>query len=127
MSENIIKQTKDDKKFLIMAHRGFWGGNVIQNTRQAAITAKKAGADIIEVDVCRSADGVYYLFHKLVVRMLLDVDKEFEEVTSEEIDFSVTQFKWTKIWLPSRKVRRLSRLASNKLYCKYRSNVRLLK
>ncbi len=86
MSENIIKQTKDDKKFLIMAHRGFWGGNVIQNTRQAAITAKKAGADIIEVDVCRSADGVYYLFHKLVVRMLLDVDKEFEEMTSEEID-----------------------------------------
>ena len=46
MSENIIKQTKDDKKFLIMAHRGFWGGNVIQNTRQAAITAKKAGAGV---------------------------------------------------------------------------------
>lgn len=86
MSENIIKQTKNDKKFLIMSHRGFWGGNVIQNTRQAAITAKKAGADIIEVDVCRSSDGVYYLFHKLSVRMLLNVDKEFEEMTSEEID-----------------------------------------
>ncbi|XJS10746.1 glycerophosphodiester phosphodiesterase family protein [Aerococcaceae bacterium WGS1372] len=69
-----------------MSHRGFWGGNVIQNTRQAALVAVKAGADIVEVDICRSSDGVYYLFHKHAVRMLLNVDKEFEEMTSKEID-----------------------------------------
>lgn len=69
-----------------MSHRGFWGGNVIQNTRQAAIVAVKAGADIVEVDVCRSSDGVYYLFHKHAARMLLNVDQPFEELHSEEID-----------------------------------------
>lgn len=86
MSEHIINKTKNKQKFLIMSHRGFWGGNVIQNTRQAAKAAKKAGADIIEIDICRSKDGEYYLFHKKAVRMLLNVDKEFEDMTSEEID-----------------------------------------
>lgn len=86
MSENIVNKTKNKKDFLIMSHRGFWGGNVVQNTRQAATVAVKAGADIVEMDVCRSSDGVYYLFHKHAVRMLLDVDKEFEEMSSQEID-----------------------------------------
>lgn len=86
MNDNIVNKLKNKKEFLIMSHRGFWGGNIIQNTRQAAIVAVKAGADIVEIDICRSSDGVYYLFHKHAVRMLLNVDKEFEEMSSHEID-----------------------------------------
>lgn len=74
--------------FLIMAHRGMWGGNIIENTRQAAIAAKAAGADIIEVDVCRSADGVYYLFHNGHGNemRLLDLPSDFTTYASTVID-----------------------------------------
>ncbi|MDK6233522.1 glycerophosphodiester phosphodiesterase family protein [Aerococcus sp. UMB10185] len=73
--------------FLIMAHRGFWGGNVIQNTRQAAVLAKRTGADVVEVDVCRSSDGVYYLFHNENEASLLGIlGKDFSELPSSLID-----------------------------------------
>lgn len=73
--------------FLIMAHRGFWGGNVIQNTRQAASLAKRAGADVIEIDVCRSCDGVYYLFHNANEPTLLGIlSRDFSDLPSTLID-----------------------------------------
>lgn len=84
-----MTQTKLNKDFLIMAHRGFWGGNVIQNTRQAAIFAVKSGADIVEIDVCRSKDGEYYLFHDGNERLLLGLETHFSKLSSEEIDSTV--------------------------------------
>ena len=78
-----------EKAFLIMAHRGTWGGNVIENTRQAAELAVRSGADIVELDVCRSADGVFYLYHDGYEAQLLGVDKTFMKLTSAEIDAMV--------------------------------------
>lgn len=71
--------------FLIIAHRGLWGGNVIQNTRQAAQLAKRTGADIIEVDISRSSDGIYYLFHDESSPCLLQNKLTLGELTSSEI------------------------------------------
>lgn len=78
--------TKLKQPFLIMSHRGFWGGNIIENTRQSAMLAKRAGADIIEVDVCRSNDGVYYLFHDGGEADLLAKDLHFHKWQSVELD-----------------------------------------
>ena len=72
--------------FLIMSHRGVWGGNVIQNTRQAAQLAKRAGADIVEVDISRSSDGTYYLFHDESSPYLLQSKLTLGELTSGEVD-----------------------------------------
>lgn len=85
MKNKFTEQLKH-KEFLIMDHRGFWGGNIIQNTRQATTLSFMAGADIVEIDVCRTSDGEYYLFHDGNEQVLLGEDKHFTEWTSEEID-----------------------------------------
>lgn len=72
-------------RFLIISHRGVWGGNVIQNTRQAAQLAKRAGADIIEIDISRSLDGIYYLFHPAAGPYLLQDEIVLGDLTSSEI------------------------------------------
>ena len=47
----------------IAAHRGTAGGNIPCNTLPAYELALRDGADIIELDVARSADGVLLCFH----------------------------------------------------------------
>ncbi|AMB98718.1 hypothetical protein AWM75_01325 [Aerococcus urinaehominis] len=87
VQKNAFNSLLNHRDFLIIAHRGFWGGNIIQNTRQAAILAKRAGADVVEVDVCRSQDGVYYLFHNGHENQLLGLgNQDFSQFTSGEID-----------------------------------------
>src|SRR5699024_217133 len=85
MTNKFVDELKR-KKYLIMDHRGFWGGNIIQNTRGAAMLSFMAGADIVEVDVCRTIDGEYYLFHDGNEKVLLGEDKHFSKWTSEEIN-----------------------------------------
>lgn len=50
-------------KTLVCAHRGVSGGNVPCNTLAAFSAALDQGADMIELDVTKSADGVYFVFH----------------------------------------------------------------
>lgn len=73
--------------FYIIAHRGLWGGNIIQNTREAAELSIRAGADIIEIDICKSKDGVYYLFHNGMEKYLLGTEEPLQNITSKTIDF----------------------------------------
>lgn len=86
MKNYVFENLLVEKGFLIMVHRGLWGGNIIQNTRQAAQLAMKAGADIVEVDVCRSKDGEYYLFHNGNEKYLLGVEVDFSQLESSQID-----------------------------------------
>src|SRR6478735_6344991 len=47
---------------LVVAHRGVW--NVApENSLSAIEAAIHAGADIVEIDVRRSADGVFFVIH----------------------------------------------------------------
>ncbi|WP_114855382.1 glycerophosphodiester phosphodiesterase family protein [Brachybacterium sp. YJGR34] len=48
---------------LVIAHRGTSLGSAPDNTVHAAIGAVRSGADVVELDVLASADGVPYLFH----------------------------------------------------------------
>lgn len=75
-----------DVNFYIVAHRGVWAGNIVQNTKEAAQLAQQAGADIVEIDVCRSKDGEYYLFHDGAEMDLLGVATPFDQLASAEID-----------------------------------------
>ncbi|GLI30189.1 MULTISPECIES: glycerophosphodiester phosphodiesterase family protein [Brachybacterium] len=48
---------------LVITHRGTTLGSFPDNTVRAAIAALRSGTDVVEVDVIRSTDGEYYLFH----------------------------------------------------------------
>ena len=60
--ENQIRE-KAKKHILIAAHRGTAGGNLPCNTLAAYEAALRQGADIVELDVSRSADGELFVFH----------------------------------------------------------------
>lgn len=49
--------------FLIVAHRGQFKGNIIENSIEAMILAINLKADIVELDLMSSIDGILYLFH----------------------------------------------------------------
>lgn len=99
--------------YLIMSHRGFWGGNVIENSIESSILAVKAGADIVEVDVCRTSNGHYYLFHDGSELRLLNLNENFKTLSSATVDQTIllnslgvpSGYKVTKLadflaWLP---------------------------
>lgn len=48
---------------LIAAHRGKFGAQIPENTLESCEFALRLGADILEVDVCRTKDGALVLFH----------------------------------------------------------------
>lgn len=48
---------------LVCAHRGFSAGNIPCNTTAAFRAALNCGADIIELDVAKSRDGEFFVFH----------------------------------------------------------------
>ena len=72
----------------IAAHRGSCGGNIPPNTIIAYETALCQGAIILEADVARSADGVFYMFHTGSgnEKYYLGIDCAFENLTSRELD-----------------------------------------
>lgn len=55
--------TKQLHSIQVAAHRGTAGGNIPCNTLPAYELALRDGADIIELDVARSADGALLCFH----------------------------------------------------------------
>lgn len=81
-----LLQTIQDKKVLIAAHRGTWGGNIIQNTIGAYETSLLSGAHIIEVDVVQSTDGDFFAFHTGQEPGLLRIEKNLKEMTTAEIE-----------------------------------------
>ncbi|WP_243343690.1 glycerophosphodiester phosphodiesterase family protein [Anaerococcus sp. AGMB09787] len=83
-NSKLIEKIKE-KKFLITAHRGVWGGNICQNTSYSSKLAKKMGADIVEIDIGRSKDNKYYAFHTSEEKSIFNVDQKFENLESEVI------------------------------------------
>lgn len=80
-----LAQVRAQKKVLIAAHRGTWGGNIIQNTIPAYENALRNGADMIEVDVARSTDGEFFAFHTGQEPGLLRINRKLSEMSSAEI------------------------------------------
>ena len=73
------------KKILIVAHRGAFGGNIPCNTLTSYEIALKQGADMIEIDVEMSADGKLYIFHPGMEPHHLYHMEHIRHMTSEEI------------------------------------------
>ena len=82
----LINKAFLDKKVLIAAHRGAWGGNIIENTIPSFRLALEMGADMFECDVSKSTDGVLYAFHDGYEKRILGVDANIESLSSSEIN-----------------------------------------
>ncbi|WP_176330360.1 glycerophosphodiester phosphodiesterase family protein [Oceanobacillus rekensis] len=75
-----------EKPFLIASHRGSISGNIIENTIPSMIAAYLSGSDIVEIDVVKSTDGKFYLFHDGNEQRLLRTSKNIIQMKSEEIE-----------------------------------------
>lgn len=74
-----------NNKVLIAAHRGTFGGNIIQNTITAYENAIKHGADIIEIDVTKTIDGQFVAFHTGEEPFLLGTHIPLASMTLEQV------------------------------------------
>lgn len=75
-------------RVLLAAHRGVSGGNIPCNTMAAFEIALRQGADIMELDVQRSADGQLFVFHEGKEDPHLNAYKNFiKENTAEAIRY----------------------------------------
>ncbi len=81
-----IWELRQNKGILIAAHRGTCGGNVIQNTYLAYENALQHGADMVEMDVVLSTDGIFYALHDGEEGRVLNVDKDIRKMSSKEIE-----------------------------------------
>lgn len=81
-----LSQKLAQKKCLIAAHRGSWGGNITQNTVGAYKAALQMGADIVETDVTATTDGVLYSFHDGNEQRVLGVEKSIRQMDSKEVE-----------------------------------------
>lgn len=76
----------------IVAHRGA-PEDAPENTVPAFEEAVEAGADMVEVDVQLSADGVPFLFHDDTPERTTDVD----EVFPDRVEDPITSFTWDEL------------------------------
>lgn len=74
------------QKVLIAAHRGVAGGNIPCNSIPGFQAALRQGADIIELDVAKSRDGVLYVFHPGMEPVFLRSDRYICDMDSGEVD-----------------------------------------
>lgn len=86
MNERLDKLI-ESKDFLIVAHRGQWQGDIIENTINAGKVAHMSGAEIYELDVAQSLDGRFFGFHTGNEKRLTGD----ESLNLEELNFSEIQ------------------------------------
>lgn len=81
---NLLKAAKE-KKVLLVAHRGVCGGNIPCNSLQTFRAAINQGADIVELDVDRSADGELFIQHPGMERVHLRIPHSIRNYNSAEV------------------------------------------
>lgn len=81
---DLLKMAKD-KRVLLAAHRGVCGGNIPCNSIQAFKAALNAGADIIELDVDSSSDGVLFIQHPKMEKVHIGVQASIRSYPADMV------------------------------------------
>ena len=81
-----LREAFSQKQVLIASHRGVSGGNILENTIPAFRNALLQGADIVELDVCPSTDGVLYVYHDGYEPFHFGTSTNLRRMTSAQID-----------------------------------------
>ena len=66
----------------VVAHRGIWR-DAPENSLAAIEAAIRAGCDVVEIDVRRSADGGLFLLHDRTLQRMAGIDETPEALSSE--------------------------------------------
>ena len=86
---DFTKSIREIKKLLgrplIAAHRGVCGANIPCNTLAAYKIAINQGAEVVEIDVSKSKDGKYFVFHPGMEPEFIRCGKYLSDMTAEEI------------------------------------------
>ena len=69
----------------LAAHRGVCGANIPCNTLAAYKIALDQGADVVEMDVTKSRDGEFFVFHPGMEPVFLNCGKYIPEMTAAEV------------------------------------------
>ena len=84
-NKSIFENKKEKNGPFLVAHRGVCGANIPCNSIAAYKIALLQGADVVEIDVSKSKDGVFYAFHPWMEPVFLK-SAYLCDLTSEEID-----------------------------------------
>lgn len=84
--KSIFENRMEKGSPLLAAHRGVCGANVPCNTIAAYKIALKQGADVVEIDVSKSKDGKFYVFHPGMEHVFLRSDKQIKDMDSSEVE-----------------------------------------
>ncbi|WP_394281963.1 glycerophosphodiester phosphodiesterase family protein [Corynebacterium sp.] len=74
------------KRPLIAVHRGSPGGSIVENTAFAIEAALAEGADIVEIDIIRSTDGEFFVFHNGYERLYFGLERDIRDLSAAEIE-----------------------------------------
>ena len=83
--EPIAENRKNNKLPFLVAHRGVCGANIPCNSTAAFLAALDQGADVVELDVSKSKDGKFFVFHPGMEHRYLQGGKPIAESTAEEV------------------------------------------
>ena len=84
-NQSIFSNKQERRTPFLAAHRGVCGVNVPCNTLLAYKIALDQGADIIEIDVAKSRDGQFFVFHPGMEFAYLKTGKTIAEMSAEEV------------------------------------------
>lgn len=79
-----IRETASER-VILCAHRGLWGGNIPCNNIIAYEFALTEGADMIEIDVTKSADDELFIFHPGMEKRQFNKDINIRHMNAAEI------------------------------------------
>lgn len=84
-TKNIFENRKELNRPFLAAHRGVCGANIPCNTLAAYKIATDLGADVVEIDVSKTKDGKFYVFHPWMEPVFLK-SKYICDMTAEELE-----------------------------------------
>lgn len=83
-SENIFQVRQKREIPFLATHRGVYGANIPCNSLAAYQIAVEQGADVVELDVSKTKDGKFVIFHPGMEPVFLKTEKPVSEMTLEE-------------------------------------------
>ena len=85
-NKSIFENRMSNGAPFLAAHRGVCGANVPCNTLAAYKIALDQGADVVEIDVSKTKDGKYYVFHPGMEPVFLKSQRLLSDMTADEVE-----------------------------------------
>lgn len=85
-NKSIFENRQELNRPFLAAHRGVCGANVPCNSIAAFKIALAQGADVIEIDVSKTKDGKFYVFHPGMEHVFLRSSRPISDMTADELD-----------------------------------------